>query len=84
MRIGSATARRIDALAIDTGMHGDDIPRLREIGSVLDRAQWCRGSPSLGVVAAEGNVDFSSVQRSGERDGAEECNDGFIHALVLS
>ena len=38
LRLGRAAARRIDALAIDAFVDGDDIARLRQVRGALDRA----------------------------------------------
>ena len=79
LRVGFASARRVDALAINAFMHGDHIARLRQIRGVLNGAKRRGFAPSIGVAAAAGHVKLGSVDSGTNAGDREELNEGRLH-----
>jgi hypothetical protein len=60
--VRKAAARRVDALAINPGVHRDDVTRLGQVRRALDGAQGRPAGARVGVVAIGGHVEFGSVE----------------------
>jgi hypothetical protein len=91
--VGLTSARKGDALAVNTFMNRDYISDLRQISSALDCSQRCIPRAAVSVIPVSGDVELGRMngRRRQEQKSSEkrECvfhlffNNGFIASARL-